>query len=110
MDPFHLNTPVIGDEQIFDVELDRHTELFTNREGRHPTSWDITDNHPSISEDGNNLKNGANNERAKVGDEKEAEAGQSYFCNYKLSRGFFAHSSYLYFVTSILTILNAVML
>ena len=76
MDPFHLNTPVIGDEQVFDVELDRNTELFTNREDRHPTSWDITDNHPSLSEDGNNLKNGASNERAKVGDEKEAEAGQ----------------------------------
>lgn len=28
LDQVHLSTPVLGDEQFFDVELDRNTELF----------------------------------------------------------------------------------
>jgi hypothetical protein len=35
-----LSGPVLGDEQVLDVELDRNTELLPVREGHCPPTWD----------------------------------------------------------------------
>ncbi|KAI0927055.1 hypothetical protein AcV5_007694 [Taiwanofungus camphoratus] len=40
LDPIHVAHPVIGDEQVFDVELDRNTELLPVREDRRKITWD----------------------------------------------------------------------
>lgn len=96
----HLSTPVVGDEQVFDVELDRNTELFTNREERRSISWDIADNDHPISGDSNSLRNGVDDERTEDGDQKEAEAGPFHFYNFSLSCAFAHNGSYLLFVTS----------
>ena len=47
MDPLHLGHPVLGDEQVFDVELDRNTQLLPVREDVRKLSWkdeDVGDN------------------------------------------------------------------
>lgn len=38
-DALHLGHPVLGDEQVFDVELDRNTELLPVREDQRKVSW-----------------------------------------------------------------------
>ncbi|KAH8104757.1 hypothetical protein BXZ70DRAFT_613963 [Cristinia sonorae] len=43
LDPLHLNTPVSGDKQVFDVELDRNTELLAARQDSAVVSWDFDD-------------------------------------------------------------------
>ena len=50
LDPLHLSTPVLGDEQVFDVELDRNTLFLPIREDQRVVSWDVTydDTSPSV--------------------------------------------------------------
>ncbi|KAH9942886.1 hypothetical protein B0H21DRAFT_823826 [Amylocystis lapponica] len=40
LDPAHLTHPVVGDEQVFDVELDRNTELVPARADVYTVTWD----------------------------------------------------------------------
>lgn len=53
LDPVHSSTGVLGDEQVFDIELDRYTELFPIREDRNIVTWDdslpASKQHNSIS-------------------------------------------------------------
>ncbi|KAL4251232.1 hypothetical protein ABKN59_006315 [Abortiporus biennis] len=44
LDPLHLSTPVAGDEQVFDVELDRNTEFLPIRPDAREVNWDVDDN------------------------------------------------------------------
>ena len=46
----HLFTPVLGDEQVFDVELDRNTVFLPFREDQRVVSWDQTYDPSSPSE------------------------------------------------------------
>lgn len=95
---------------MFDIELDRNTELFANREERRSISWDIANNHDPILGPSNGLRDGVHDERTKDGDHEEAEAGTFHFYNSASSCGYAHEISYLYFVTSILAILNVIML
>ncbi|KAL6302839.1 hypothetical protein BKA93DRAFT_379999 [Sparassis latifolia] len=61
LDPLHLAHPVVGDEQVFDVELDRNTELRPVREDLGAIPWD--DDHS------------AGKARSKSTDEKAESAG-----------------------------------
>ena len=49
IDPLHLGHPVLGDEQVFDVELDRNTQLLPFRADVRKLTWkdeDVGDNEP----------------------------------------------------------------
>ncbi|CAL1712654.1 unnamed protein product [Somion occarium] len=50
LDPLHLSTPVLGDEQVFDVELDRTTELLlpASREDQRIVTWEIQDSDEAL--------------------------------------------------------------
>ncbi|CCM01170.1 uncharacterized protein FIBRA_03218 [Fibroporia radiculosa] len=39
LDPVHLSHPVLGDKQIFDIELDRNTQLLPIREDVRKVTW-----------------------------------------------------------------------
>lgn len=39
----HLTSGALGDEQLFDIELDRYTQLLPMRENRIPSTWDSDD-------------------------------------------------------------------
>ena len=40
LDPMQHSSAILGDEQVFDIELDRHTELLPAREGVGEVAWD----------------------------------------------------------------------
>ncbi|OBZ68771.1 hypothetical protein A0H81_11328 [Grifola frondosa] len=40
LDPVHVSHPVLGDEQVFDVELDRNMEFLPAREDSRPVTWE----------------------------------------------------------------------
>ncbi|KAI0696018.1 hypothetical protein BC835DRAFT_915960 [Cytidiella melzeri] len=41
LDPIHYSTPVLGEEQFFDVELDRNTEFMPDSGETDAPSWDV---------------------------------------------------------------------
>ncbi len=46
------SSAVLGDEQVFDVELDRHTELLPVREDAREVSWHAEQQFSSVGQDG----------------------------------------------------------
>ncbi|TCD70864.1 hypothetical protein EIP91_001172 [Steccherinum ochraceum] len=50
LDPLHLTTPVAGDQQVFDVELDRNTELLAARDEGATVSWETLFALPPVDE------------------------------------------------------------
>ena len=50
LDPVHLSTPILGDEQFFDVELDRNTELLNVQAESNFDVWDFSTKHAATSE------------------------------------------------------------
>lgn len=59
LDPLRLNTPVSGDQQVFDVELDRSTELLPTVTDRQPAGWEVlTIPLSSVEQDGSSEMTG----------------------------------------------------
>ncbi|KAI0339014.1 hypothetical protein BDW22DRAFT_1336945, partial [Trametopsis cervina] len=54
LDPMHYITPTLGDEQVIDVELDRHTQLLPEKASTNLPSWDDEDQpalHTAVDEE-----------------------------------------------------------